>query len=97
VSTIAAPPGFTWGRLLPHAGYGRCFRCQRPWWACTARVVRYSAHAGQFVLCEGCWDRSAANERVAAHRWLTSQWTGESPDVWPDIEAVIRTYDEENT
>lgn len=71
MSVISRPPGFRLGDLLPGFGYGCCFRCHRPWWACTPQVVEIGAGRGQFALCVGCWRRASRSERVEAHRWVS--------------------------
>lgn len=85
---LSRPPGFHYGDLIPGFGYGRCFRCHRPWWAAPEpHTVWVSTGFGQFTLCEPCWRRSTLAERMAAHRWLATQ--RDDPAAWEKVSAVL--------
>lgn len=96
------PPAWAWGSLLPAAGYGRCYACRRPWWACVPREVDYDAPDGRanghFALCTLCWDRADVEYRVIAHRWAVvmacPNW---SPDELTRIEIMVRGISEFDT
>lgn len=95
-------PRWAWGMLVPAFGYGRCFRCRRPWWLVHGRTVRiyepttrYAPPLKQFVLCQGCWRRASEDERVAAHRWQAitypeSTVLSEQRAPLDDIEDAVR-------
>lgn len=105
VTTVldVVPPAWAWGSLLPAAGYGRCYACRRPWWACLPREVDYDAPGGlpnsrHFALCRHCWDRADVEYRVIAHRWTVvmacPNW---SPDELTRIEIMVRGISEFDT
>lgn len=98
---LVREPRWAWGMLIPALGHERCYRCRRPWWLVHPRTVRvyedtrFVSTLSQFVLCQGCWHRTDADERVEAHRWHVTAYpectvlsTEKAP--WEDIEDAVR-------
>lgn len=82
----AVQPRFSWGSLLPHLGYGQCYRCRRPWWATREFLLEYAPGQSLFALCVWCWHRSDPWWRFHAHRWLVSTWSSLTAD---EAEALL--------
>lgn len=76
--------------LLPSAGYGRCYRCRRPWWAADPHEVGYAPGRAQFALCKRCWGRSGVGWRWHAHAYTCRHPTWSAEETWAILAAVER-------
>lgn len=84
-------------QLLP-TPYSHCYCCGITWNFTEHHTTPYRKGSGMLPLCEWCWSRLTADERLPYYVRLFDRWLKESPDL--DVtyaEVVAAVYAEEKS
>jgi len=82
------------GRLAPHLGYSRCYRCKTPWYLADRHDTTYIIGRGLCPLCKKCWAELTPEQRLPFYRKLLQSWDYEGRDLtfeqtWEAVRTAV--------